>query len=214
MTIVKSLVLYVLHGGAAPVLMLGCAALAMLLVALKSLQLWLLLRPHDEQMETLEAISHVPSPASRLQMLKQLRQRMRGLEARLLDIVLTTPLGGVRSERLANELAYCRGRLEWWFALIGRLALAAPALGLVMMLYTIADSGAEPRALSAALTADSGLPYSSVLPLLLGTLAALPALLLLFIADHYWLVSLGQINRHSTRLSRLPTGLQAPLPQL
>jgi hypothetical protein len=200
MTLAKLLLLYAFQGGAMPLLMLGCAALALVLVLLKSLQLWLLLRPHEEQLETLEAISHVPSPTFRLQLLRQLRRRMSGLEGRLLDIVLATPIGGVRSERLAGELAYCRGRLAFWFALIARFALAAPAIGFVAMLYAISAG-------STGVAADAA-PVAIVLPVVFGTLVSLPALLLLFIADHYWLASLGQFNKHTAQLSQLPTGWQ------
>lgn len=200
MTLAKTLLLYALDGGILPALMSGCALFAMTLVVLKSLQLWLLLHRNDEQMETLEVISHVASPAYRLQLLRQLRQRMKGMEGKLLDIVLSTPIGGVRSGRLAGELAYCRNRLEFWFTLIARLALAAPAIGFIAMLYAIAIGSPET-------TVNIETPYAIVLPLLFGTLVSLPALLLLFIADHRWLASLGQVNKHSLQLSQLPTGL-------
>lgn len=210
MTLAKSLLMYAWQGGIAPALMLACAGLATVLLLLKSLQLWLLLRPNDEQMETLEAISHVLSPTSRLRMLRQLRLRMRGLEGNLLDIVLATPLGGVRSEKLASELAWCRNRLEFWFTLIARLSLAAPAIGFIAMLYAI-SAGNDALSSLAALPDTA---YAVVLPLLFGTLISLPALSLLFIADHCWLASLRQLNKHSAQLSRLPTGLQPPMPQL
>lgn len=201
MALAENLLLYALQGGVVPALMAGLAVLAIALVLMKSLQLWLLLRSHDEQMETLEAIAHVPSPTFRLQLLRQLRMRMSGLEGRLLDIVLTTPIGGVRSEKLASELAHCRGRLEFWFAVIARLALAAPTIGFAAMVFHVTGGGTPSDVVP-------GMAHAAVLPLLFGTVTALPAMLLLFIADHYWLSSLTQVNKHSTQLSQLPTGFQ------
>lgn len=196
----KSLMSYALQGGLAPVLMVMCSAFAIALVLAKSLQLWLLLRSNTEQLETLEAISQVPSPTYRLQLLRRLRQRMSGMEGRLLDIALSTPLGGLRSERMASELTWCRTRLEFWFNLIARFALAAPAIGFVAMLYMVSADAGNP--------VISGTHYAVVVPLLFGTLTSLPALLLLFAADHYWLASLDEVNKHSLHFSRLPTGLQ------
>lgn len=204
LAIMHSLTTYLSEDGFMPRLLVSCASVTLILAALFALYLRRA-NANAKQWRTLQAILTIASPAERRMRLQQLHQHMCGIDRLLLEVVLSTPLGAVRKNRLLTTLERKRAELGSLFYRLCQLALLCPLMGLLL---TLVNSSSDPGFAAAPLPADAAtMPLDqALLPFWFAAAVASPALLMLVLTRIWLKAYFAELEKHTHQFSQLPAG--------